>query len=82
MMNWTFPALCFKKTEHEQITKIAEELGELLLENDQHLRDLEAIDVYHAAETLLRIRFEGRENELDIKIRQVINKNRRRGKYF
>lgn len=81
-MNWTFPKIRFKKTELEQIEKVAEETEEFLLERDQHLRDLEALDVYHAAETLLRIRFEGREEQLDKLVDQVIHKNRVRGKYF
>lgn len=81
-MNWTFPKIRFKKTELEQIEKVAEETEEFILEQDQHAKDLEALDVYHAAETLLRIRFEGRENELDVIIQQVIHKNRVRGKYF
>lgn len=81
-MNWTFPKIRFKKTELEQIEKVAEETEEFLLEKDSHLKDLEALDVYHAAETLLRIRFEGREDELDSLVQKVITKNRVRGKYF
>lgn len=81
-MNWTFPKIRFKKTELEQIEKVAEETEEFLLEHDAHLKDLEALDVYHAAETLLRIRFEGREDELDSLVQKVITKNRARGKYF
>ena len=81
-MNWTFPKIRFKKTELEQIEKVAEETEEFVLEQDPNAKDLEALDIYHAAETLLRIRFEGRENELDVIIQQVIHKNRVRGKYF
>jgi len=46
-----------------------------------HKRDLEAIDVLHAVETFLRIRFAGREDVLDSIIEQVVSKNRARGKY-
>ena len=81
-MNWTFPQIRFKKTESEQIEKVAEETEEFILEQDPHAKDLEALDVYHAAETLLRIRFAGREDELDAIVQQVINKNRVRDKYF
>ncbi len=81
-MNWTFPKIRFKKTELEQIEKVAEETEEFILEHEPRAKDLEALDVYHAAETLLRIRFAGREKELDALIQQVIHKNRVRGKYF
>jgi len=61
--------------------KICEELLEFTQEQDMHKRDLEAIDVLHAVETFLRIRFAGREDVLDSIIEQVVSKNRARGKY-
>ena len=82
MMNWTFPCICIPKTEEQQIEKVAEEIKEFLVEEDSTAKDLEALDVYHAAETLLRIRFKGREEELDTLVSSVIEKNRVRGKYF
>jgi DNA-binding Lrp family transcriptional regulator len=43
--------------------------------------DEEAVDVFHAAETLIRIKFAGREKELDRVIAAVVEKNKKRGYY-
>lgn len=80
-MNWTFPKLSLKKTLNEQCSKIREEVSEFEIESDSHNKDLEALDIYHAAESLLRIHFLGREDVLDSLIIEVIEKNRKRGKY-
>jgi len=81
-MNWSFPHIKIRKTAKQQIEKIAEETEEFLTAKRKHAKDIEAIDVYHAAETLLRIQFAGREDQLDALIKEVIEKNRKRNKYF
>lgn len=80
-MKWSFPKLSLSKTLDEQCSKIREEVSEFEIELDSHNKDLEAIDIYHAAESLLRIHFSGREDVLDSIILEVIEKNRKRGKY-
>lgn len=80
-MQWVFPRIGIKKTQKQQCEKVAEEIEEFLLAKGEHDKDLEAIDIYHAAETLLRRRFFNREDELDALIKAVIKKNRSRGKY-
>ena len=81
-MKWTFPHIKIRKTAKQQIEKIAEETEEFLTAKRKHAKDIEAIDVYHAAETLLRIQFKDREDQLDEMINEVIDKNRRRNKYY
>ena len=81
-MNFIFPRIISKKSERQQIEKIKEEVTEFLFEVEPKDKDLEALDIYHAAETLLRIRFEGREEQLDNLILNVIEKNTKRGKYL
>lgn len=80
-MNWTFPKINLKKTEIEQCSKVIEEVQEFESETTQHAKDLEALDIYHAAESLLRIRFKGRTRKLTLLVSEVISKNRARGKY-
>jgi len=43
--------------------------------------DEEAVDVLHAAETMIRIKFAGREKELDEIVAAVIEKNKKRDYY-
>jgi len=43
--------------------------------------DEEAVDVLHAAETMIRIKFAGREKELDRVIAAVVAKNKKRDYY-
>ena len=81
-MNFIFPSIKSKKTEREQIEKIKEEVTEFLFEVEANDKDLEALDIYHAAETLIRIRFKDREEYLDNLILTVIEKNTKRGKYL
>ena len=80
-MKWSFPVIRIHKTAKQQILKVVEETEEFLTAKRKHAKDIEAIDVYHAAETLLRIQFKDREDQLDDLINEVIEKNRRRGKY-
>ena len=81
-MEWKFPAIKTTKTAKQQVLKVEEETGEFLSARRKHAKDLEAVDIYHAAETLLRIHFRGREEELDKVMEQVVKKNRDRKKYL
>ena len=77
-MHFNFPRIkTNNKNGRIQTVKIQEEIHEYLSD----FSDEEAIDIYHAAETLIRIHFAGRKNQLEIGILNVIAKNRKRGKY-
>ena len=83
-MKWNFPVILTTRTADEQFKKVEEECNEYLTEvesGDISLQDKEAIDVLHSVETFLRLRFKGREQELDNLIQFTIEKNSKRGYY-
>jgi hypothetical protein len=80
-MNWTFPRVNKNFTLEQQLKKIESEIKELRENTSEANADEEAVDIYHAAETLLRNHFAGREQVLDQVVTQAIAKNTARGKY-
>lgn len=83
-MKWTFPAIKTTRTVEEQYEKIKDEMKEYEAEDENTLfdfKDKESIDVLHSVETFLRLRFKGREDELDKLIQSTIEKNSKRGYY-
>lgn len=76
-MQYNFPEILTSRTSEEQATKIVDEIEEFR----EELSDEEAIDVLHATETFLRVHFKGREDILDGLIKQVVDKNTKRGYY-
>ena len=62
--------------------KAEEEIREYLAEEEGCLeKDKEAIDILHSVETFLRIRFRGREQDLEKIIQSTIEKNSARNYY-
>lgn len=83
-MNFNFPAIKTTRMVEEQKEKIYDELKEYEAEEENTLfneKDKEAIDILHSVETFLRLRFKGREDELDKLIQTTIEKNSKRGYY-
>lgn len=76
-MNWNFPEIKTTRTEQEQTEKILDEINEF----KSDLSDEECVDIFHAAETLLRIKFKGREHDLNVVINRIVQKNVSRGYY-
>lgn len=74
---WRFPAIQTTRTEAEQARKVIDEVKEFLENPSDH----EAIDVLHAVETFLRIRFKGREDVIELVVSMITEKNRQRGYY-
>lgn len=64
----------------QQAEKIIEEIEEFKKASGKN-GDMEAVDVLHACETFIRIRFKGRDSVLEKLIRRVTAKNARRGYY-
>lgn len=77
---FTFPRICKDLSFEQQADKVREEVAEALEATGED-KDMEALDVLHAAEMLVRIQFEGRENLLEQMVMKVITKNSLRGKY-
>lgn len=77
---FTFPRVCKALSFEQQADKVREEVAEALEATGED-KDMEALDVLHAAEMLVRIQFEGRENLLEQMVMKVITKNSLRGKY-
>lgn len=77
---FTFPRICKDLSFEQQADKVREEVTEALEATGED-KDMEALDVLHAAEMLVRIQFEGRENLLEQMVMKVITKNSLRGKY-
>ena len=83
-MNNNFPAVLTTRSIEEQICKIEEEINEYraACENEsRENQDKEAVDILHAVETFLRLRFKNRDDELDEIIHKVFVKNQARGYY-
>lgn len=83
-MNWLFPEIKTTRNQNERFQKILDELNELNVEmmfKESDKIDKESIDVLHSVETFLRLRFKGREEELDKLIKSTIEKNSERGYY-
>lgn len=82
-MKWNFPKIKTTRTIEEQKEKIYEEISEYENETEveKERKDKEAVDILHSVETFLRIRFEGREDELKNIIDSTIEKNRKRNYY-
>lgn len=78
---FNFPEIHTKNTAKKQVHKVMQEAGECYDESKGEISDKEAIDVYQAAETLLRVHFKGRKKALLRAIDEVIEKNRKRGYY-
>lgn len=79
-----FPEIKTTRSNEEQASKINDEVGEFELAiryKDLTEVDKEAIDVWHAAETFIRVHFRGRERMLKDLIEQTIAKNTARGYY-
>lgn len=74
-----FPKIRTTRTSEEQANKVVDEFKEL--EETGFEDDEEVIDILHAAETLVRVHFEGRENIFEELVKRVITKNRKRGYY-
>lgn len=79
-MNWIFPAIKTTRSVDEQFQKIYDECLEYK-EAEGLEKDKEAVDILHSVETFLRIRFKGREDELNNLIQKTIKKNSNRGYY-
>ena len=82
-MKYNFPEIKGRRSIEEQIEKVREEIKEFedASSLEVHAKDLEALDILHAAETLVRLRFRGREQSVDSLVEEVITKNLERGKY-
>jgi len=83
-MNWNFPAIKTTRTVEEQYEKIKDEMKEYEAEEENTLfneKDKESIDLLHSVETFLRLRFKGREFDLEELIQATIEKNSKRGYY-
>lgn len=80
-MEFTFPKIAKKLTIQRQLEKILEELEEVREAKTAKDIDEEIIDLYHAVETLVRIRFQARPLRLRKIINFVIRKNLKRGYY-
>ena len=76
-MRHLFPEIQTTRTNTEQAQKVINEVNEFLASKT----DEEAIDILHAAETLMRVHFKGREKDLDNFIKIVMLKNMDRGYY-
>ncbi len=85
-MKFTFPKIkeittaIGKTSILNQVYKIKEEVFEFQNSKGKE-RDLECLDILHSSETLVRMHFEGREDEIDGLIKWVVEKNRDRGYY-
>jgi len=85
-MKFTFPKIkevstaIGKTSALNQVYKIKEEVYEFQNSKGKE-RDLECLDVLHSVESLVRMYFKGREDEIDSLIEEVIKKNRDRGYY-
>lgn len=81
---FNFPEIFPKSDQDDQFLhdKVLQELGEFLKEEDLEKKAVEAMDILHAAETLV-LKFFIRNPQLDPDkaIDQVIAKNDRRGYY-
>lgn len=80
-MQWQFPEIKTTRTIDERVQKVIDELKEFSDETNPIKKDIEAIDVLHAVETLLRLQFKGREEKLKLIINLIIEKNEARGYY-
>lgn len=80
-MKWNFPVIRTTRTVEQQFEKIKDECSEYEESFDEQDLDEEAIDILHSVETFLRLRFKGRENELENLIQRTILKNTKRGYY-
>lgn len=83
-MKWNFPAIKTTRTVEEQYEKIKDEMKEYENEEENTLfneKDKESIDLLHSVETFLRLRFKGREEELEKLIQSTIEKNSKRCYY-
>lgn len=80
-MLFNFPAIKTNRTTNEQFEKVIDEIEEYLNEEEGLNKDKEAIDILHSVETFLRVRFKGREKQLDDLIESTRIKNSNRGYY-
>lgn len=81
-MLFNFPAIKTTRTVEEQKEKIYDEIREYEAEIEGDInKDKEAVDILHACETFLRLRFKGREEDLKRIIQSTIKKNSKRGYY-
>ena len=76
-MLWNFPEINTTRTEDEQVTKILDEIKEFKDEPSNE----ECVDILHAIETLIRIRFKNNYSLLRNVIFDTIEKNKNRGYY-
>lgn len=79
-MFFNFPSIQTTRSDKEQAEKIIEEVNEFL-EAEGFRADEELIDILHAVETAIRIRFCGRETQIQAIITGIISKNNNRGYY-
>lgn len=83
-MLFNFPPIKTDRTAQEQFDKVQEEVIEYfeatLYESSEN-QDKEAIDILHAVETFIRVRFRGREDDLQKIIDATIAKNTARNYY-
>lgn len=80
-MRWLFPLIKTTRTIEEQFNKILDEAKEYKDALTEEEKDKEAVDIIHSCETFLRLRFKGREDELEKLIQETILKNTKRGYY-
>jgi pyruvate/2-oxoglutarate dehydrogenase complex dihydrolipoamide dehydrogenase (E3) component len=74
---FNFPEIRTVRSTEEQATKVIDEVVEYKFD----FSDEEAVDILHAAETLIRIHFKGRPQDLERVIQQTKEKNLKRGYY-
>ena len=80
-MKWIFPIIKTTRTIEQQLQKVEDEIEEYKTAKDETNRDEEAVDLLHSVETFLRLRFQGREEQLNTLIESVILKNKSRNYY-
>ena len=76
-MRYNFPEVKTTRNIDDCVQKIVDEIKEFMGDHS----DAEAIDILHAVETFIRVKFKGRNSELQIALTNTILKNNRRGYY-